>query len=112
MEIIKRQSLTIGVFCFKNFPYLCKMSEIDIWIKAMDKLGFKFIDEFCGPNLNYIKYKHEGVEYSLYFNRKTEMVEVLFSFNGDSFLNTKITKQSFYDQYIDIFRDIKLESIV
>ena len=92
------------------------MSEIDIWIKAMDKLGFKFIDEFCGPNLNYIKYKHEGVEYSLYFNRKTEMVEAFFLIFSDckdnAFLNTKITKQSFYDQYIDIFRDIKLESIV
>jgi hypothetical protein len=88
------------------------MSEVDIWIKVLDKLGFEFIDEFCGPNLNYIKYKHDGIEYSIYFNRKTELVEVLFSFSDGGFMNTKITKQSFYDQYIEVFRDIKLESIV
>jgi hypothetical protein len=92
------------------------MTEVDIWIKVFDKLKFKFIDEFCGPgDVNYIKYKHIGglnhdlIEYSLYFNRKTEMVDVLFGNSNSGFFNTKITKQSFYNQYIDVFRDIKLE---
>jgi hypothetical protein len=83
------------------------MSEVDIWIKVLDKLEFKFIDEFCGPgDINYIKYRHNEIEYSLYFNRKTKVVNSLFTFSINS-----TTKQLFYNQYIDIFRDIKLESL-
>ncbi len=104
--------------------YICKMrrkrhtlwipqTEVDIWLKVVDKLvekhDFKFIDEFCGPNgVNYLKYKRLDEEYSIYFDRKTETVEHLFK-HDNGFFDYKTTKQSFYNQYIDVFRDIKLE---
>ena len=58
------------------------MSEVDIWINVIDKLGFKFIDEYCGPgDVNHIKYQDGKDIYSLYFNRKTEVVNSIFITN-------------------------------
>lgn len=92
------------------------MSEVDIWIKVFDKLKFRFIDEFCGPgDVNCIKYKHIGglnhdvIEYSLYFNRKTEVVNSIFVTDALSLAPLNFNKQSFYNQYINVFREIKLE---
>jgi hypothetical protein len=85
------------------------MTEVDIWIKVFDKLGFKFIDEYCGPgDINQIKYSLDKdiYIYSLYFNRKIDEVSSLFVTTGGT------TKQSFYNQYIDVFREVKLENLV
>ena len=42
------------------------MSEVDIWINVIDKLGFKFIDEYCGAgDVNHIKYQDGKDIYSL-----------------------------------------------
>jgi hypothetical protein len=83
------------------------MSEVDIWIKVLEKIGYKFIDEICGPDdTNYLNYLFNGVYYRLYFNRKKETVNSFFD-NISS-----INKQKFYSDNINIFRDIKLESII
>lgn len=78
----------------------------------MDKLGFKFIDEFCPGDTNLIKYQSDKDIYSLYFNRKTEVVNSIFVRDALSQASLNFNKQSFYNKYIDVFRDIKLESIV
>jgi len=89
------------------------MSEVDIWIKVLDKLEFKFIDEYCGlGDVNHIKYRSDKDIYSLYFNRKTEVVNSIFVTDALSQTSLNFNKQSFYNKYIDVFRDIKLESIV
>lgn len=83
------------------------MSEVDIWLKVMDKLGFLFLEEKCGRGeINVIEYVHMQTNhtYQLHFNRKTEVVNSLFCVVGD--------KHSFYNQYIDVFREVKLNSII
>ena len=88
------------------------MTEVDIWIKVLDRLGFKFIDEYCGPgDINHIKYSSDKDIYSLYFNRKTDEVK-FFHCNHQGLAENKVNKQTFYNQYKDIFRQIKLEEIV
>jgi hypothetical protein len=83
------------------------MSEVDIWIKVLEKIGYNFIDEICGPDdTNYLNYLFNGVYYRLYFNRKKETVNSFF--DNISIIN----KQKFYSDNINIFRDIKLESII
>ena len=100
------------------------MTEVDIWIKVLNKLGFKLIDEYCGPgDINQLEYSSDKdvetlrykTSYILYFNRKTEKVN---SFSVSCPANSwphgmdVITKQSFYNQYIDVFREVKLENLV
>ena len=95
----------VRIFVF--IPYICRMTEVDIWIKVLDKLNFKFIDEYCGPgDINHIKYSSGKDIYSLYFNRKTDEVNSLFVTTGGT------TKQSFYKQYIDVFREVKLGQLI
>lgn len=86
------------------------MTEVDIWLKVMDKLGFLFIEEKSQVNndINIIEYVWAPTNhnYRLYFDRKTEVVNSLFCVVGG------VSKQTFYNQYKDIFRQIKLEEIV
>ena len=94
------------------------MTEVDIWIKVLDKLGFEFI-ESCGVgDINQLEYSSDKdvetlrykTSYKLYFNRKTEKVNSFFVSWPHSM--DVITKQSFYNQYIDVFREVKLENLV
>lgn len=93
------------------------MTEIDIWIKVFDKLGFQFIDEHCGfvSKINYLSYLSDNGSYSLYFDRETGQVLSLFIRNSpDGNQTTRYTdgaKQLFYEEYKHIFRDIKLELV-
>lgn len=88
------------------------MSEVDLWIKVFDKLGFRFMDEHCGfdSKINYLSYLSDNGSYSLYFDRETG--EVISLFIRNSLDGSQTTKQLFYKQYINLFREIKLESIV
>ncbi len=82
------------------------MSEVDIWIRVLEKIGFQFSDEICGPDdINYLNYLFDGVSYRLYFNRKKETVNSIFDNIG------RINKQKFYRDNINIFREVKLEFI-
>ena len=96
------------------------MTEVDIWIKVLDKLGFKLIYEYCGPgDINQLEYSSDKdvetlrykTSYKLYFNRKTEEVNSFFVSwpHGDM---GGIAKQSFYNQYIDVFREVKLGQLI
>jgi hypothetical protein len=81
------------------------MSEVDIWLKVMDELGFFFIEEKTQPgDINMIEYLWMPTNhtYRLYFNRKTEQVNYLFCVVG------AVDKHSFYKHYINLFRQIKL----
>jgi hypothetical protein len=85
------------------------MSEVDIWLEVMDKLGFLFIDEKCGlGEFNVIEYVHIQTNhtYQLYFNRKTEVVNSLHCVVGG------VDKNSFYNKHKELFREIKLNSLV
>jgi hypothetical protein len=87
------------------------MTEIDIWIKVFDKLGFQFIDEHCGfvSKINYLSYLNDDGNYNLYFDRETGQVLSLFIRNSPD--GNQTTKQLFYGEYKHIFRDIKLELV-
>lgn len=86
------------------------MTEVDIWLKVMDKLGFLFIEEKTKPDtdINIIEYVWSPTNHSyhLYFNQKTGVVNSLFCVVGE------VTKQNFYDQYKNTFRQTKLEGLV
>jgi hypothetical protein len=88
------------------------MSEADIWIIVFDKLGFKFIDEYCGSNnINKLCDNNKGLFYEVYFNIETEEVGsvCVYLTNKKTESINWINKESFYKQHIDLFRDIKLE---
>jgi len=85
------------------------MTEVDIWIKVFDKLGFYLQDEVCQPgDTNFLVYIWIPTNhtYRVYFNRKTEQVNSVFCVIGG------VTKQSFYNQYASTFREIKLQQLV
>jgi hypothetical protein len=83
------------------------MSEVDIWIKLLNRIGFDFIDEICGPgDVNYLDYSFDNKEYRLYFNRNTEKVHSFFDNIG------VMNKQKFYQIYIEEFRQIKLNQLL
>lgn len=86
------------------------MTEVDIWLKVMDKLGFLFIEEKSQVtnDINIIEYVWTPTNhnYRLYFDRKTEVVNSLFCVIGG------VNKQIFYNRYKDIFREVKLKEIV
>jgi hypothetical protein len=88
------------------------MSEVDIWIKVMDRLGFKFIGEKSQGtgDTNLMEYvwmpTNHIYPYYLCFDRKTELVNSLFCVIGG------INKRTFYNEYKDIFRQVKLEGTV
>lgn len=87
------------------------MTEIDIWIKVIEKLGFKFIDELTLPNTNEIKWCLDGNILTVYFNYRTGRVGGVYitTVGGNTTIN--LTKESFYGKNKDIFRDVKLESL-
>jgi hypothetical protein len=85
------------------------MTEVDVWIKVMDKLGFFFIEEKCQPgDTNVLEYVWMPTNhtYRVYFNRKTEEVNSIFCIIGG------VTKQTFYNQYASTFREIKLQQLL
>jgi hypothetical protein len=81
------------------------MSEVDMWIEVMSRLGFLFIEETCTGDINVLEYVWTPTNhtYQIYFNLNTEEVNSLFCVIGG------VTKKSFYNQYINIFRQVKLE---
>lgn len=86
------------------------MTEVEIWMKLFDdKLRFQFIDERIFSGTNCLKYMNSGIYYLIYFNRKTGEVFRVTIDNGGA---PSSVKELMYNRYIDIFRDIKLESII
>jgi hypothetical protein len=93
------------------------MSEVDMWIEVMSRLGFLFIEETCTGDINVLEYVWTPTNhtYQIYFNLNTEEVNSLFcvisSTTGIPPIRNSggVTKKSFYNQYINIFRQVKLE---
>lgn len=84
------------------------MTEADIWIKVFDKLGFKFIEEYCSQSkINFLVYRNDDGDYNLYFNRETD--EVLSLFIRNSKTENQTTKQLFLEENKSLFREAKLE---
>ena len=81
------------------------MSEVDMWIEVMSRLGFLFIEEKCVGDANVLEYVWTPTNhtYQIYFNLNTEEVNSIFCVIGG------VTKKSFYNQYINTFRQVKLE---
>lgn len=97
------------------------MSEIDIWIGALEIIGYKFIDEHCGRgSQNKLIYHYrvspisDTTELTIWFDRKFGRVDlVMFSDNlswGKSSVKLRKTKDDFEEEYRDVFRDVKLKS--
>jgi len=85
------------------------MTEVDIWIKVLEKLDFSFEEEFCSIyDINKIYYKKENQRAIISFNRKSE--EILYfsikNSNGDG--DVIYTISSFSDIYKDYFREVKI----
>jgi len=87
------------------------MTEVDIWIKVLDKLGFKFIEEYCSQSkINFLVYRNDDGDYNLYFNRETD--EVLSLFIRNSKTENQTNKQLFVEENKILFREVKLLSIM
>jgi hypothetical protein len=91
------------------------MTESDIYIKVIETIGYKMIDEhtvrtYNGENVNMIEFNNGLSIINLIFNYKTDEV-ICHDISIDSSVRY-ITKESFYNEYIDLFRDIKLENII
>lgn len=98
------------------------MTEVDIWIKVLDTLELIFKDEYCFSTYNTLEYEglieSDFVKIKVNFCRKTETVsslkvEKLSPYQMD--INDEIiihNKQSFKEKYKDIFRDIKISSLI
>lgn len=97
------------------------MTEIDIWEKVFEKLGLKFIEESynrqCDTNiLIFHEYDYSGKkisQYSIYFKLKTGQVTYLYHYVCQRrTYQTGLGKKIFLSKYKDLFREVKLTTII
>lgn len=91
------------------------MGELDIWIKVLESIGYKFIDEWSGRGSNnYVLYEINNSGIKLYFNR--ENLNVTFVTDDKNSINRELeydlNKESFYNYNIDKFREVKLKYLI
>lgn len=85
------------------------MTEVDFWIKVLEKLDFSFEEEFCGVyDINKIYYKKSNQRAIISFNRKNEEILYFTIKNSNGNGDIIYTYNSFSDTYKDYFREVKI----
>jgi hypothetical protein len=89
------------------------MTDVDIWYLVLLKVGFKFkkSGDFKHHKVSYSIWTYNSVEYKLFVDSNTEEVMQLIHCSSVNCMDC-IDKQSFYKRYVDIFREVKLDSLV
>ena len=106
------------------------MQEIDIWIKAFQKLGFRLDDEShnrhtgincikytqttetCGTQHHYLGPGRSNVQYFIYFKFDTGRVTDLQFYNMFNERDLIVTKERFLELNKDLFREVKLSELI
>lgn len=86
--------------------------DVNIWMKVIEKIGFRFVDEQVGRNgdQNILHYESNHIKCKIWFNRITDKMLIARITTEKS--SGSLTEKEIYDKFIKKFREVQLNNIL
>ncbi len=85
--------------------------DVNIWMKVIEKIGFRFVDEQVGRNgdQNILHYKSNRHSCKIWFNRISDKIAIVRIEEIDT---NRPMKKDIYTKFKRYFREIQLKNIL
>lgn len=87
--------------------------DVNIWMKVIEKIGFRFVDEQVGRNgdQNILHYKSNRFSCKIWFNRYSDTI-ILVRIEDININRPTLNEKDIYIKFKKYFREIQLQNIL
>jgi hypothetical protein len=87
--------------------------DVNIWMKVIEKIGLKFVDEQIGAsgNQNILHYKSNHFSCKIWFNRYSDTI-ILVRIEDININRPTLNEKDIYTKFKKHFREIQLKNIL